>query len=333
LALFFLKNNELRGGGYIWTALGASMVMVFSSVQAGSSKSFFTAVFFSIAALTVMLVARINSDKFLKIFNAFLMIWVISPVVLIANPDWWNMFISFPEKSFHGFADSRIMYGFWGSAAAIVVLTKTHEYDRWHKFITSLVFLGIYLSQSRAAVVAIAAAYIYFVFRSDELFRKKMILYSGIVTLVAVVFLSWKLFGRQEPFEMVNSTRQEIAEKYLDNIHKSGSSFGAGRQVNVKIGGVEVQAHNFLIQWIANWGYVGLLSFLIYIYALWGIFESNVSRMMLVVLFVFSLTQPIQGTANFFGPVTLSFLLFTAMIESARRSSDGSKLVSKVMAI
>ena len=333
LVFFFWKRFELKNRGYIFSALVASMVMAFSSVYAESSKSFFTALFFFIAALTLMLVARINSDKFQEIFKSFLLVWVVAPVVLLVNPDWWSLFVSFPEKSFHGFADSRIMYGFWGSVAAIIVFTKSYAYGRWHKIIAFLVFLGVYMSQSRAAVVALAVTGIYFIFLLDKVIEKKIILFFGIAVLVALVFLSWKLYGRQESFEMVNSTRQEIAEKYIDNINNAQSLFGAGRQVNVVIGGVEVQAHNFIIQWIANWGYIGMLSLLIYINALWKFFESRVSRMLLLVFFVFSLTQPIQGTANFFGPVTLSFLLFAAMMESKSRGEDGIDLISKVVTV
>jgi hypothetical protein len=190
-----------------------------------------------------------------------------------------------------------------------------------------LVFIGIYFSQSRGAVVAIALACMYYIFGLDKALWKKFILWLVVLLIVAGVLLSWKIFGRHEPFEFVNSTRQEIALKYIDNIVAEKSWFGAGEQVDVVINGHAVQAHNFFIQWVANWGWIGLVSFLIYSLSLWRLCDSLVGRMLLLVFFVFSLTQPIQGTANFFGPVTLSFLLYVAMAESVYRRAESIRLL------
>jgi O-antigen ligase len=69
--------------------------------------------------------------------------------------------------------------------------------------------------------------------------------------------------------------------------------------------GVVTEAHNLLIQWLSNWGIFGLLALMLWLFLFWKSLDSIYPRMLFIALLFYSLIQPIQGTANFFGPVTL----------------------------
>jgi O-antigen ligase len=165
---------------------------------------------------------------------------------------------------------------------------------------------GLFLSQSRASFAALFGCLIYAINIkfSNKFF--KLTIFSIVFVFLTLVMLSWEYFGRQNVFELLNSTRLEIYSSYFNQMSIENILFGFGGQNSIVLeSGSITQAHNLLIQWLSNWGIFGLLALMLFLYLFWKSLDSIHPKMLFIALLIYSLTQPIQGTANFFGPVTL----------------------------
>jgi hypothetical protein len=311
-------------------------------------KGVATSLFFAIASLSIFVVQGNQSQQAVRVIGPLsvaLAVWTLLPIVMLLHPDLRATFLNHLDRSFRGFADSRIGYGFWSSTLVILLFGLLREEVGHHRyFLTShrrwwwgcallaTAFGGIYLSQSRSAVVGLALAATYFVGISRAGVGRKI----GQVTIVMVLALSvmgsWKLFGRQEPLSLHDPTRIQIASEYYKEFLSGNVYLGRGSQVSVKspsqdfgAGRVSAdsvtQAHNLILQWLANYGVVGVLLLVVFLGAVWHRLRSSWARMLFLLFMTFSLTQPIQGTANFFSPMTLViFFLLVGMDLQATRS-------------
>ncbi|CAN0617651.1 conserved membrane protein of unknown function [Burkholderia multivorans] len=254
----------------------------------------------------------------LKILVWTLGVWTTAPVLLVAFPSIRPAILDSFEWSFHGFSASRIEFGLWSCMFATLLWQRRAAMPRLaYLALMCLTLTGIYFAQSRAAVAALCLALSYFIFSSDLSSRTKVLAIAKIALIAGLVVMSWKLFGRQEPLEAINSTRHTITVEILSAITDRNLWVGAGTMVDVRLpDGTVTQAHNLILQWMANWGIVGTLALLAFLIVSWLWLGSLEARMLFLALAVFSMTQPVQGTANFFGPMTLAWFFVMICAET-----------------
>lgn len=285
-------------------------------------KNISVSIFFLVASLVIFAVygkEHLFSDAFPEQMTRVLCWWATLPVALALHPDFRDYFVDDFENSFHGFASSRIGYGLWG-AMLVVLLWRLRPFGYWGGAMM-VVLIGLYLSQSRSAVVGLSVAYGYAVIASSCTTKDKLAKLVLIALTAGIIMWSWGLFGRQEPFQMINSTRGEISAKYLELIRAGDYWWGRGNQVSVVLAdGAETQAHNLLLQWIVNWGVIGTIALSAFLVAVWLRLRSSASKMLFLVWLTFSMTQPMQGTANFFSPITLIWFFVIVGIDGRAES-------------
>ena len=167
-------------------------------------------------------------------------------------------------------------------------------------------FTGLYLSQSRSSFIALAFCLIYAINKKYRNSILKVFILSLVFAILTFILLSWEYFGRQNTLLFLNSPRLEVYTYYFNQISLENIFLGYGGMNSMtNENGVVTQAHNLLIQWLSNWGIFGLLALMLWLFYFWKSLDSIYSRILFIAFFIYSLTQPIQGTANFFGPVTL----------------------------
>ena len=243
--------------------------------------------------------------------------WVLLPVILVILPWTRPEVLSAFEWSFHGFSPSRIEFGLWTCMFVVLLwIVRDVVPRKVYWTLMAITLVSLYFAQSRAAITALALAFSYHIFSSDLTTREKCKSIAIIIVATGLIALSWKIFGRQEPFELFNSTRLEITEQIIKSSEKGNYWLGAGSMVNVVTAdGTVTQAHNLILQWIANWGGLGTVALFAFLFATWHWLRSLEARMLYLVLAVFSMTQPVQGTANFFGPLTLAWFFVFVCVE------------------
>jgi O-antigen ligase len=237
--------------------------------------------------------------------------------MLLFISDLHPLFIDSFENSFHGFAGGRIEYGLWTTVAILLSITyRTSINKQLLRATQILMFTGLFLSQSRSSFVALAGCLIYIINAKYRNNFFKLSIFSLIFIALIGALLSWEFFGRQNVFELLNSTRLEIYSIYFNQISVENIFFGSGGQNSISLeNGVVTQAHNLFLQWLSNWGLFGLFSLILFLYLFLKSLESIYSRMLFLSFIFYSSIQPIQGTANFFGPVTLLIFLIIMGIE------------------
>jgi hypothetical protein len=272
-------------------------------------KGFFIAIFFTLCNICFQCTYKYDYIKFPinTWVTKLLILWASLPVVLLSISDFQSLLIDSFENSFHGFAGGRIEYGLWTTIAILLSISYRASLNK-HLLRVSLFLMiaGLFLSQSRTSFAALFGCLIYAINIkfSNKFF--KLTIFSIVFVFLTLVMLSWEYFGRQNVFELLNSTRLEIYSSYFNQMSIENILFGFGGQNSIVLeSGSITQAHNLLIQWLSNWGIFGLLALMLFLYLFWKSLDSIHPKMLFTALLIYSLTQPIQGTANFFGPVTL----------------------------
>lgn len=310
LCIFILFKNIIYLNSTLYASILYSILLIISSINGIEPiKSIFIAIFFTCCNICILSIYKFNYIKFpINPWVAKLLIfWASLPVMLLSIADFQPLFIDSFENSFHGFAGGRIEYGLWTTIAVLLSITYRASLN---KYLLSasliLMFAGLFLSQSRASFVALAGCLIYSInvkYRNTFL---KLTIFSLIFLFLTLAMLSWEYFGRQNVLELFNSTRLEIYTNYFNQISIENIFFGFGGQNSIVLeNGSVTQAHNLFIQWLSNWGICGLLALMLFLYLFWKNLDSMYPKMLFIAFLFYSLTQPIQGTANFFGPVTL----------------------------
>jgi hypothetical protein len=277
---------------------------------------------------TMNLVYLYRDDIYISLyFNkiAFLVLelWLLLPVIsLLFFEDAHTLFFNIEENSFGGFSGSRIEYGLW-SIAAIILLGNSFTIKSINKgvYLTllSLNFVGLYLSQSRGAFIALFLSFSFLKLKDRKLSAKDIIIIFLAFFIIILILLSWEIYGRQNSLTFINDTRYEIYLFYLKSINVDNFLLGHGKMLSVQLaqGGV-TQAHNLLLQWLVNWGFLGLILLIMYLRALLRTLETRDSIMLLIAFLIYSMMQPVHGTANFFGPVTFLFFMIIIGLDNSK---------------
>jgi hypothetical protein len=310
LCIFLVNKNKIHLTNIFYVSIFYSLVLIISSLLGNDPiKNICIAIFFSLSAICILNVYKYDYIKWpintwiLK----FLILWSSLPVILIIVPDFQSLFIDGFENSFHGFANGRIEYGLWTTIAILLSITYRASLNK-HVLRISLflMFTGLFLSQSRSSFIALACCLIYAVNKKYRNSILKAIIFSLAIGILTLILFSWEYFGRQNVLLFLNSPRLEVYTYYFNQISLENIFFGYGGQNSMALENFPVtQAHNLFIQWLSNWGMFGLLTLILFLYLFWKGLDSIYPRMLFIALLFYSLTQPIQGTANFFGPVTL----------------------------
>ncbi|QWD16529.1 O-antigen ligase family protein [Polynucleobacter paneuropaeus] len=315
---YLLIKGSIQFNAILISALLYTITVVFSSIIGNNPiKNIFIGIYFFAFTIFIFTIYReIYFDININILYA-LILWQLIPLILILDPDLRNVFIDDFENSYHGFSGSRVEYGLW-SLITIILLVAYKQRINQYIYLTSLggTLFGLFLSQSRSSFIALGICLIYKNIQNSKHILRKFIFLSISSALIAIVLLSWEIFGRENVFVFLNQTRVEIFLAYLNGMTIDNLLLGNGGQVSITLeGGQITQAHNLLLQWLVNWGVMGLISLCAFIFIFWSSLRSLNSKYLFIAFFFYSFTQPIQGTANFFGPVTMIYFLLTIGLE------------------
>lgn len=310
LYIFLVFKKSIIINNIIYISMLYSILLIISSINGSEPiKSIFIAIYFTLCNICIQCIYKHDYIKFP--INAWvtklLIFWASLPVILLSISDFQSLFIDSFENSFHGFAGGRIEYGLWTTIAILLSITYRASFNKYLLHATLILMsTGLFLSQSRASFVALFVCLIYAI---NIKFRNKfykLTIFSIMFVFLTLTMISWEYFGRQNVFELLNSTRLEIYSNYFNQMTVENIFFGFGGQNSIVLAnGSTTQAHNLLIQWLSNWGIFGLLALILFLYLFWKRLDSMYPRMLFIAFLFYSFTQPIQGTANFFGPVTL----------------------------
>lgn len=324
--IFINAKFKYSNAQIIFVAMGYSSILIMASIFSSELfKGSFIAIYFLLATVNLFYLYKSDIEKtiyFNKIIFVLIELWLILPIIfLFIFDDSENYFLNAEESALGGFSGSRIEYGLW-SIAAIILLHNLYRI----KFINKKVYLitltlnlaGIYLAQSRGAFIALFLSYILTKFRRDRITIKFFLKVTFIMLLIISIMLSWELYGRQNNLQFINETRYEIYSAYFRLVDLESIVLGQGKHVSIILGdGGLTQAHNLILQWLVNWGILGLISLMLYLWTVLRSLNSQHSRMLFFAFLSYSMMQPVQGTANFFGPVTFLFFMVIIGLENS----------------
>ena len=310
LCTFLVAKNKINLSNLFYSSVLYSILLIISSLGGSEPiKNILIGIFFSLSAVSILNIYIYNYVKWPinTYITKLLIYWTTLPVVLLLFPDFRSLFIDSIENSFHGFSGGRIEYGLWTTFAILLSITYRTSFNKYLLYVSLiLMFTGLYLSQSRASFAALAACLIYVANKHYTSIILKLIFTFTVFIVLTLILLSWQYFGRQNVLELLNSSRLEIYTYYFNQISLDNIFLGYGGMNSIALeNGSVTQAHNLFIQWLSNWGIFGLLALLLFLYLFWKSLSSIYSKILFIALLFYSLTQPVQGTANFFGPVTL----------------------------
>lgn len=316
----------------IASALTFLAVALSASVnQAGGFKIMFIVIYFMVANLFLFGVMEFYSipvKAALNMLRRLLTVWALLPLGLIViYPTLFDYFFKPEDMSFHGFIDSRVGYGLWLGLLIILLSTQPEVYLR--KWLLLISIVAMLLCQSRAGIVSLGFSYAYFYYKKygGGLNRAFITSIGLMLGIILAAFIAWSVFGRGEVFTAVNITRALVYASFFDFI-STNWLFGYGDMFTVTMPGgllTDAPVHNLLLQTLANYGVIALGCSVIYWTLIYLDVKSTVSRMLLIFIFVYSQLEPVQGTANFFSPITLIWFLVIVMLRRAR--FEGNHLV------
>lgn len=320
------SNRQIIGAAalvFFAVALSASVNMT------GGPKMAFIVLYFMVVNLFlfgVMEYYSIPAGAVLLMLRRVLTVWALLPLALmIVYPPLVAYFVKPMDLSFHGFIDSRVGYGLWLGLLIILLLTQPDVYFR--KWLLFFSVIALLLCQSRAAIGSIGLSYAYFYYREHGGLNRASMAKIGLLFFVIITALIvWSAYGRGNVFTAVDNVRSLVYTSYFNYISENWL-FGYGAMYSVTVPGLltEAPAHNLLLQTLANFGVIALLAFMVYWVMIFFAVKSTVSRMLLIFFFAYSQLEPVQGTANFFSPIT--FTWFIAIVLLRRSRFVGKKLV------
>jgi hypothetical protein len=272
----------------------------------------FMAIFFVLFSLYLVNITHSTTAEralsILRIFKNYFSVWLITPfLVMIFIPSTYDVFVT--GNFYHGFSISRVGFSLWAGAFAIFIGSSTKKKD---KFIFFFALFAILLSQSRAAIAGLLIVYCYQ--QLTERGWKALVPLMLIAILTSAVLALWIAMGRQDTLE-ISDDRGVIYLIFIEYI-KYNWLYGYGGMKLFEIMGFEDgPAHNLLIQWAANYGVLTLAILCIWMYYIFQFFKTMQARKLLIYLIIYSMFQPVQGTGNFFSPVTLLYFLIICLVE------------------
>lgn len=327
LAVALLESRKTRiPADLLALSLVICALMCLSTLMAETARmeTLFMGVFFVLFTLYLTL-ARTSEEgarQVLAVFRAYFIVWLLAPLAaMLLDPSLFTMFfiVSPIDVSYHGLADSRVGFGLWISVFIILLRRPNSRFD-W--FLMAVAVATLALSQSRAAIAGLLLSYVYAMFKSaadrpgaGRALALRLVL---LLALFAVPIWLWSVFGRDDALTLLSEDRSVVLSHFFDFI-ATHWLFGHGGMYLVdlpEIGQVDVPAHNVLVQTLANYGVLALLAFLCYFVCVFRAVRSVRARMLLIFLFAYSLNQPVQGTGNFFNPITLLVFLIAFAVDA-----------------
>jgi hypothetical protein len=258
----------------------------------------------------------------LRIFKAYFIVWLIAPLLaMLIEPSWFTMFFAITaiDVSYHGLADSRVGFGLW-VPVFIILIGKPKTKGEWFLVITAAATL--LLSQSRGAIVGLLLSSMYGLTRSAESAAGQLRRLLYLLILCAIPLVLWTVFGRDDALA-VSEDRGLILSRFIEYVGQHWM-LGHGSMYVIDLpefAAIDVPAHNLVLQTIANYGVLALLALLSYLACVFATLRSTQARMMVIFMFVYGMTQPVQGTGNFFNPITLLFFLIAFAVDNVEAAA------------
>lgn len=352
LILLLLIRNSSEALPTYWPTLVGGGSLLISALSNGHLDGVFIAATFTvIGAVLASSYWRKNGERFAEFIHLGFVLWLMIPLLLLIfrGGDGWQEYFGTSDYSYHGFADSRVVFGLIASLTLVAAVGLAHDRFVPNYLLVPMLIGIVYLSQSRAAVLATVIGAAYVVTQKKGYKNSSFLIRLAAYCLIGFIAIStWKLFGRQAPLELMDTNRREILhsywelirpdsatreagvahrkipQSYWEGMHPLAFLVGAGGMVSVQLSsGAVTQAHNLIIQSFVNWGVIGLIGQGIYLLFFYRRLTATRAKGCFLVLLVYSMFQPIQGTANFFSPITLMIMMFIAFLDSQNRS-EGS---------
>jgi hypothetical protein len=316
----------------LFSSLAVCVLMALSATFADTVRieTLFMGLFFVLFNLYLALMKANprGADDVVRIFKAFFAIWLLAPIVaMLVDPSLVGTFfvVTQIDVSYHGFADSRVGFGLWISVF-IILLRRPNSKFEWFLMLVSVVTL--LLSQSRAAIFGLLLSYSYAMFRARNVRQAVVLRLIALLALCLAPLLLWSILGRDDALTLLSEDRGVILSRFSDFIETHWLLGNGGMYlVDIpEIDRIDVPAHNFLLQTVANYGVLTLAAFLAYFVCIFRFVRSTRARMLLIFLFVYSMNQPVQGTGNFFNPITLLFFLVAFAVDNIENRATRSAL-------
>lgn len=261
-----------------------------------------------------------GAETIVALFKACFIVWLLAPLVaMLIDPSLTPMFVvvSLVDISYHGLSDSRVGFGLWVSVF-ILLIGKPRSRFEWFLMLVSAVTLM--LSQSRAAVLGLLLSGSYALLRRHKGGAAVVVRVLALLTLCLLPLLLWSAFGREDALT-VSEDRGLIWSRFLEYV-QSHWLLGDGGMYVIELpefDKVDVPAHNLLLQTVANYGVFTLVALLVFLAFVFHLLRSTRARMLLIFFVVYSMYQPVQGTGNFFNPLSLLFFLLTFAVDNSER--------------
>jgi hypothetical protein len=259
-------------------------------------------------------VSRADAAMLLKLFKAYFAVWLLAPLLTMAvDPSLYIMFVfvTFVDISYHGLSDSRVGFGLW--VAAFILLLGQPRTKR-DMLLMAVAVVTLLLSQSRAAIVGLVLAYGYGLVRERGLRALGPLIAVGFAAALPIAL--WAAFGREDALT-VSEDRAIIFDRFTSFIERHWL-LGHGSMLVMELpefDKIDVPAHNLMLQWAANYGVLTLGVLAAWLAGVFTLLRSTRARMLLIYLLVYGMYQPVQGTGNFFNPITLLYFLIVFAVD------------------
>jgi hypothetical protein len=231
VSIFILKYPRLAlqdvvaNRTLIIASLAVCLSILLSYVINGvhSKETFVAAInFVCINLFLILVVKRYASERIIWLFTLIVIVWSILPMFALLIPEFQKYVLQIP-CDFQGAADGRLIYGFWSGVGLILLLNTASKTTLWKSAIytaVSLVWFGLVISRSRAAMVAFAAGlFILCLYENWFTVRKVIVLILWMALIWFAGSFMWQnecANGMERTFEM-DSTLSKPKLKLSDN--------------------------------------------------------------------------------------------------------------------
>jgi hypothetical protein len=219
--------------------------------------------------------------------------------------------------SFRGLSLDRIQYGFLSGIVLFFVffMKKNIKYSMLIMFI---LLIGLYLSMSRAVIVALSFATSFYLFKQYNINFLKVFIYLLVFSII--IFIAVSFSDRVELFSD-GGNRIGLLKMSLEKIFEKGYIsflFGSGSFYTISHGH---QPHNIILQSIMNFGMLITMGYMIIIY---NFFKNLNLKSKALFIYVFIFAQFHVGFSAFlFMPITLfSYVCIILFNIEERKEND-----------
>ncbi|MBL4900971.1 MAG: hypothetical protein JKX76_15290 [Colwellia sp.] len=221
--------------------------------------------------------------KLSKITIFILLIYLITPIILVSFVSLHSILEVIPplyfSESFRGFSFDRVFYSLLVGYMILVILVEKN-----FRYILPILIYGLFIAESRAAILAVFIAIVYY-YKSS-----RKIVFT--VSVLGVVFiLLYILFSNRSDI----TTDGDRLNFYIYMLYHLISSpkvflFGSG-EFYTSIKSINIIPHNWVLQTILNFGVIGLFTWTVLLYNLWLKLNLH-GRVFLVYQLILGLLQP-----------------------------------------